>query len=156
MVAIEAQHDPRQQHPGTGSSRRLWLFRVVAILIGLTPFVALEGLCAVLDWGRPSLDADPFVGFRAVRPLFVLNADRTRWEIPRGRQKFFCPESFAAAKADNEYRVFCLGGSTVQGNPYAVETSFSTWLEISLAAADPSAATGRRSTAGACRMPAIA
>ncbi len=31
-----------------------------------------------------------------------------------------------------------LGGSTVQGHPFSVETSFTTWLELSLKAADPS------------------
>ena len=30
------------------------------------------------------------------------------------------------------------GGSTVQGHPFSVETSFTTWLELSLRAADPS------------------
>ncbi len=40
-------------------------------------------------------------------------------------------------KPANEFRIFCLGGSTVQGRPYAIETSFTTWLELSLQAADP-------------------
>ena len=31
-----------------------------------------------------------------------------------------------------------LGGSTVQGRPFSIETAFSTWLELSLTAADPS------------------
>ena len=30
-----------------------------------------------------------------------------------------------------------MGGSTVQGSPYTIETSFTTWLELSLQAADP-------------------
>ena len=32
---------------------------------------------------------------------------------------------------------YCLGGSTVQGRPYAIETSFTTWLELNLRTADP-------------------
>ncbi len=100
------------------------------------PFVVCELLCACFDWGRPSLHDDPLVGFQAVRPLFVLNDDEARYEIPTARQSHFRPESFAAAKPANEFRIFCLGGSTVQGRPFAIETSLTTWLELSLQAAD--------------------
>lgn len=114
------------------------MFRLAAVLVGLSPLVAFEGLCTLFDWGRPSLHEDPFVGFRSVVPLFVLNDEGTRHEIPKARQAYFRPESFAARKAPDEFRIFCLGGSTVQGRPFAVETSFTTWLEIALQAADPS------------------
>ena len=124
--------------PRPPAGRRRWLFRIAAVLVGLSPFVAFEGLCAVFDWGRAGLHDDPFVGFRSVVPLFVLNEDQSRYEIPKARQAFFRPESFAAKKAPQEFRIFCLGGSTVQGRPFAIETAFSTWLEISLRAADPS------------------
>jgi lysophospholipase L1-like esterase len=43
-----------------------------------------------------------------------------------------------AKKPPSEFRVFSLGESTTQGNPWTIETSFSTWLEISLQAAEPS------------------
>lgn len=91
-----------------------------------------------MGWGKPSWHDDPFVGFSAVTPLFELNSDGTRYEIPPARLKFFSPESFAAVKPPDEYRIFVLGGSTVQGEPYLPPTSFTTWLEISLQAADPS------------------
>ena len=107
------------------------------MLLGLSPFLAFEALCTAFDWGRPSLHDDPFVGFRSTRPLFVLSSDGRRYEIPKARQTYFQAESFAAHKADNEYRIFVLGESTVQGNPYGIQTSFTTWLEIALAAADP-------------------
>ncbi|MGD9722891.1 MAG: GDSL-type esterase/lipase family protein [Pirellulales bacterium] len=122
--------------PRTG--RRRWLFRLAAIILGLSPLVAAEALCTAFDWGRPAVHDDPFVGFRSVRPLFVLNGDETRYEIPKSRHTYFRPESFAAAKAPREFRIFCLGESTVQGNPWTIETSFTTWLELALAAADPS------------------
>jgi len=101
------------------------------------PFVLAEGLFVILDWGRPAEHDDPFVGFRAVHPLFVPSADGLRYEIARSRQAFFRPDSFAARKAPSEYRIFCLGGSTVQGRPFAVETSFTTWLELNLQLAEP-------------------
>ncbi len=113
------------------------MFRLAAVAISLAPLVAVEAACVVFDWGRPSLHDDPFVGFRSVRPLFVPSDDGERYEIPKARQVYFRPESFAATKRAHEYRIFCLGGSTVQGRPFAVETAFSTWLELSLAAADP-------------------
>ena len=118
-------------------NRRKALMRLAAIAIGLAPLVLFELILVCGGWGRPSDSADPFVGFRNTRPLFVLEASKQRYEIPEGRQLCFRPETFAATKAEHEYRIFCLGGSTVQGRPYAIETSFTTWLELSLQAADP-------------------
>ena len=103
----------------------------------MLPLLAFEGLCRVCDWGRPALHDDPFVGFQSVRPLFVLSDDGMQYEVPKFRQVYFCAESFPARKPANAYRIFCLGGSTVQGRPFAIETSFTSWLEISLRAAQP-------------------
>ena len=97
-----------------------------------------EVLCLAMGWGRPDLSVDPFVGFHDVNPLFVLNEEGDRYEVPVARQGYFRPESFAAEKPADEFRIFCLGGSTVQGRPFAIETSFTTWLEISLNSADAS------------------
>jgi tetratricopeptide (TPR) repeat protein len=118
-------------------ARALW-FRTLAVALSLSPLVACELVLRAGGWGKPSWHDDPFVGFRAVTPLFELNSDGTRYEIPPARLKFFSPESFAADKPQDEYRIFVLGGSTVQGEPYLPQTSFTTWLEISLQAADPS------------------
>jgi tetratricopeptide (TPR) repeat protein len=119
------------------TARRQWLFRLAAVGFGFSLLGAFEVLCVLCGWGRPGLHDDPFVGFRSVRPLFVLSEDGAQYEIPKARQTHFRPQAFAAEKAPNEYRIFCLGGSTVQGRPYAVETSFTNWLEISLQAAEP-------------------
>ena len=89
-------------------------------------------------WGKAPDPGDPFVGFSEVKPLFILDDAAGRYEIPASRQAFFQPESFKASKQPGEFRIFCLGGSTVQGRPYSTETSFTSWLELSLAAADPS------------------
>jgi tetratricopeptide (TPR) repeat protein len=128
--------DEAAQRQASARGRR-WLFRLAALGIGFCLLGGIEALCALCGWGRPELHDDPFVGFRSVRPLFVLSEDRARYEISKPRQPYFCPQSFSANKPHDEYRIFCLGGSTVQGNPYAVETAFSTWLEISLTAAEP-------------------
>lgn len=117
--------------------RRAVLFRVVAVLLSLLPFVLLELLLIALGVGRASDHDDPFVGFSAIRPLFERNSAGDRYEIPRSRRSHFYPESFTVEKPANEFRVFCIGDSTVQGNPWTTETSFTTWLELSLNAADP-------------------
>jgi lysophospholipase L1-like esterase len=124
--------------PGIPRSRRRWLFRFVAVLFGLAPFVVAELLCIVCGWGRPVEHDDPFVGFSAVHPLFVLSEDGQRHEVARSRYKFFAPDSFPAKKGADEFRIFALGGSTVQGRPYSIETSFTTWLELALREADKS------------------
>jgi hypothetical protein len=119
-----------------GASKKL-AFRLAAVLLGLSPLLVCEVACRVFDWGRPTQLDDPYVGFSAVHPLFELDARGERYEIPPSRLKWFCRESFAAQKPAGGGRIFVLGGSTVQGQPYTIETSFTTWLEISLNLADP-------------------
>ena len=101
------------------------------------PFVLLEGLFWLVGLGAPRLDHDPFAGFRDVHPLFVLSDDGERYEIAPSRLVYFRPDSFAANKGADEFRIFCLGGSTVQGRPFALETSFTSFLELTLGAAEP-------------------
>jgi tetratricopeptide (TPR) repeat protein len=113
------------------------VFRLAAIAVGLLPLVLFELVCAGMGWGRSDLSEDPFVGFSATHPLFVLSADKSRYEIAPARLTHFRPDSFAAVKQPDEVRIFCLGGSTVQGRPYSIETSFTKFLELSLQAAEP-------------------
>lgn len=96
-----------------------------------------EIACILAGWGRPTAHDDPFVGFDSVVPLFVLSDDGQRYEIPQARLNFFTAASIPAQKSPNEFRIFCLGGSTVQGEPFDVPTSFTTWLELGLQAAEP-------------------
>ena len=112
-------------------------FRLAAILLGLGTLALAEGVFVMFDWGRPAHGDDPFVGFSAVHPLFVPNEEESRYEVAPSRRAFFRPESFDIEKGAREYRIFCLGGSTVQGRPFAIETSFTTWLELNLEQADP-------------------
>ena len=107
------------------------------MVVGLLPLMAVEGVMRLADWGNVNEVEDPFIGFMGIQPLFERNRSTGRDEIPVSRQALFRPESFAAVKSPDELRIFCLGGSTVQGRPYAIETSFTTWLELSLRAADP-------------------
>lgn len=129
-------------NPARPAARKLsfwkrWSFRLLAVLLGLSPLIAWEGVCRFAGWGKPAENRDPFVGFHDIRPLFVLSDAGDRYEIPASRQNYFRPESFSATKPTNETRIFCLGGSTVQGRPFAIETSFTTWLELALQTAEP-------------------
>lgn len=128
--------DSKPAQTSHSSRRRRWGFRVAAVLLGLSIFPITEGVCIIADWGRPTNFDDPFVGFSDIHPLFVPNSDGTRYEIPKSRRKFFATESFPAQKGKQTFRVFCLGGSTVQGRPYSTPTSFTTWLRLGLQAAD--------------------
>ncbi len=133
----EAQSMPTNAKPTPPSRCRAILFRLAAVAIGLTPLLICEGLLWCFGAGVPRYDHDPFAGFHAVHPLFALSADLGRYEIAKSRLDFFRPDSFAAEKGPDEFRIFCLGGSTVQGRPFAIETSFPTFLELSLRAAEP-------------------
>lgn len=114
------------------------LFRVLAVLISLSPLILLEIGFRLTGMGQATDYDDPFVGFSDIHPLFVRNDETGRYEIPKSRQTHFRPDWFAIDKAPDEFRIFVLGGSTVQGRPYFIETSFTTWLELSLDVADPS------------------
>jgi len=110
----------------------------LAVLFGCLLILLLETALWLAGIGKIKDLGDPFIGFSETVPLFVLHEPTERYIIPESRQDFFQPDSFGANKESNEYRIFCLGGSTVQGRPYSIETSFTTWLELELQAADPS------------------
>lgn len=114
------------------SIRKRILFRVFAILLGLSPLLVIEISLRIAGLGKPTDGNDPFVGFSEIHPLFVLNEKTHEYEIAKSRLTHFRPASFAATKDKDEFRIFVLGGSTVQGRPWLTETSFSTWLELSL------------------------
>lgn len=119
-----------------GAPKRRNRRRFLALCLGLAPFLIAEAAFRAVGW-QPRFPKDPFVGFDDLEPLFVPSeTGDTRITNPT-KLEFFGEQAFPVEKTDAEFRVFCLGGSTVQGRPYSVQTSFTTWLELSLAAADP-------------------
>ena len=100
------------------------------VLLGL-----VEIVCWCFGWGGSGGYVDP--GFDPASSLFVTNASGDRLVTRETRVKFFVKESFPVEKEDGVFRVFCLGGSTVQGRPWSIETAFPAWLELSLQAAAP-------------------
>lgn len=122
----------------TRSRGRVWCFRALAVLMALALFGVIELVCMAFGLGEQKLDVDPYVGFSSTTPLFELTADESAFQIAKNRRAFFAHDSFTAMKSANTRRVFCLGGSTVQGRPFSIQTSFTTWLRLALQSADES------------------
>jgi len=123
---------------GVVSSRRVWVFRLISTVLGLSSFVLLELVCIAAGWGESQLGDDPLVGFESVRPLFEKTSDGRDFHTSPARRGYFKEVSFADEKPGNEFRIFVFGESTVQGNPFSIETSFPTYLQIALEKADSS------------------
>ncbi len=96
-----------------------------------------EAVLRIGGWGYGLPSGDPHVPFDPTYPLFVPDPTANRYHTAPDRLNYFAPQSFPAAKATNEFRIFALGGSTVQGRPFSAETAFPTWLQLGLRAADP-------------------
>ncbi len=119
----------------------LWKKLLFAIITVAALFTAVEILLAVAGV-RPALyEEDPYVGFSSYIPLFVEQAGPEGQAVmvtARNKLRFFNPQQFAAKKSAGTYRIFCTGGSTTFGRPYADMTSFCGWLRVMLPKADPS------------------
>ncbi|MCK5173551.1 MAG: SGNH/GDSL hydrolase family protein [Planctomycetes bacterium] len=128
--------DADQQKTGGRPSRlRRVMFHFTALIVVLSPLILIELAVRLFVAAPAPVFDDPYVSFSSISPLFVPDPTGSRYEIARERLFAFRPQSFAADKSPKTFRVFCLGGSTVQGRPYAVETSFTMWLELNLRAA---------------------
>jgi hypothetical protein len=114
---------------------RRWLLRLVALAIGFLPFVLLEA--ALQSWSsRPAAQADPFLDCSRLKPLFI-EAEPGRMSIPEARLRLFAPATFDVSKPRGTKRIFALGGSTTQGEPYGPPTAFPEWLKTNLEIASP-------------------
>lgn len=116
------------------------VFRLLLVAVVILPLLLTEIALRLGGFGHPKEVEDPALGFHGDRPLFELNPSAERFEISTLRQDFFQPASFAARKTPGTFRIFCVGGSTVQGRPYSTETAFPRWLALGLTAAEPTRA----------------
>jgi hypothetical protein len=119
------------------SQRRRFWFPLLAVLLGLAPFVLLETGLRLLDVADPRQTLDPLAGFGRNTPLFGIHENEGVYRTLRAREPYFGRQSFPVVKADGTRRIFCLGGSTVRGRPYEVDTSFCRWLALELSRRDP-------------------
>ncbi|MEZ5325498.1 MAG: tetratricopeptide repeat protein [Verrucomicrobiales bacterium] len=105
----------------------------------LTTMLFFGGLEIVLTVAgvRPLLyDEDPHVGFVSSIPLFVEGKNGEMMTAPN-KLRWFNEQRFERNKPEGVIRVFCVGGSTTYGRPYADSTSFCGWLREYLPVADP-------------------
>jgi len=110
-------------------------------------FALLEGGLRLAGFAPLTATRDPYVGFTRTLPLFVREGggegggegrgEGAAWVTAANKRTHFNPQRFPAAKADGSLRIFCLGGSTTYGRPYADDTSFCGWLRVLLAEAHP-------------------
>ncbi|MGB6066270.1 MAG: tetratricopeptide repeat protein [Desulfomonilaceae bacterium] len=98
-------------------------------------FAALEGALRVVGWPSRDPGKDPFVGFSALQPLFVVKNGIA--STAPAKLRFFNEASFPVKKGPNTTRVFCFGGSTTYGHPFDGRTAFPRWLQDLLAASCP-------------------
>lgn len=117
------------------SSKSRAAFKLLAVLLGLAPFVLLEVGLRVFGVGAAAGGSDPFAGFGTDIPVFERKGDQ--FVTSNTRMPFLPEQSFAADKPANGFRAFCFGGSTVHGRPYESDTAFPKWLELELAATNP-------------------
>ncbi len=117
--------------------RYLWRLRLAAIGVGFLPLLVSEWILAALDLPRQAAAIDPYLDLHHLRPLFELDERDGKFSIGSERLHLFRPVSFHAKKSAGTFRVFALGGSTTQGEPYSTETAFPEWLKLCLQAQSP-------------------
>ncbi len=84
---------------------------------------------------------DPLIGFSSQIPLMEVASNDAGEPILRtapGKLIWFNQQAFAATKPANTQRIFCVGGSTTYGRPFADLTSYSGWLRELLPVVDKS------------------
>ena len=102
-------------------------------------FGASELILASIGITPALLTEDPFVGFAENIPQFI-EATGTDGSVilktANNKRGLFNYQEFPKEKGSNTYRIFCMGGSTTYGRPYADRVSFCGWLREYLKAAD--------------------
>jgi tetratricopeptide (TPR) repeat protein len=115
----------------------LWKKVLFSIVTTVLFFAVLELVLKIAGVRTLLYDDDPYVGFASNIPLFVEGRDGEMVTAPN-KIRWFNEQSFAKLKPSDVTRVFCVGGSTTYGRPYSGETSFCSWLQEYVSAADPS------------------
>lgn len=116
-----------------------WAGRLLAVGLGCLPLLLCELVLQLTAWPRQPPVIDPLVDLHHLRPLFTPSADGQTYSIGPERMNLFRPASFAAEKPKGTFRVFALGGSTTQGEPYSTPTAFPQWLRLDLEVATATA-----------------
>ena len=133
--------EPAGKVPGNRTLPRklsVWKKLLFTTVIVCVFFVIAEFILAILGVTPVSYEKDPYVGFSSYIRLFdeQLSSDgKSEMVTAKNKLVWFNAQRFAVDKTD-EYRIFCIGGSTTYGRPYEDMTSFSGWLRAMLPKAD--------------------
>ena len=88
------------------------------MLVGLLALLAFEAASRQAGWLDPTTRPDPYLGFPGTSPLFVPERAADGSEVlrtaPNKRDTVYRDQRFPAVKPAGEYRVFCIGGSSVR------------------------------------------
>ncbi len=114
---------------------RRWKLRLAAIIVGFLPLLLVELSLRTFDFPNSDSTSDPFLDFTNIRPLFV-ESSPGKLSIPPERLRLFAKAEFERNKPEATKRIFALGGSTTQGEPYGPPTAFPEWLKLNLELAD--------------------
>lgn len=104
-------------------------------------FLLLEGTLALVGVNPVTQTGDPLIGFSSQVPLMEAASNDAGESVLRtapGKLIWFNQQSFLAKKRANTQRIFCVGGSTTYGRPFADLTSYSGWLRELLPVVDKS------------------
>ncbi len=93
-------------------------------------FAVVEGLLAIIGVPAYLHSYDPTLGLTPGVSLFVRDGDEFRTND--AKRTYFNLQRFPSRKSPNEFRVFCLGGSTTFGHPYDDRLSYSAMLRTLL------------------------
>jgi len=116
----------------------LWKKLLFGLIAAVAFLLIAEGLLALAGFKPFRFEKDPYVGFSSRIPLFVEDPDAPGMLVTaKNKRLIFNVQRFPAHKPKNTYRIFCMGGSTTYGHPYADPTSFAGWLRTMLPKADP-------------------
>src|SRR6056297_59896 len=95
------------QRATQSSGRRRWLI-VMAIGLGLLPFLILEAGLRLLD--AAAIDQELHSGFGQATPLFTKDAQGKLYRTSVSMLEFFVHQEFPVPKPKEEFRIFVLGG----------------------------------------------
>ena len=74
--------------------RRKWKFRILALILAMTPWGVAELTLQMLERQPRSDFEDPFIGFDSEQPLFQLGEQGQLYRTAENRQVYFRPQEF--------------------------------------------------------------
>jgi tetratricopeptide (TPR) repeat protein len=118
-------------NPRRCATRRVWIFRLLALAISLAPFLLLETGLRAIDFGDDTR--------LVVRAPYAASPTTFHFNPPADRAYYGPqdlagpdPRHFQIPKPPATYRIVVIGGSTVAGFPYPFELAMPRHLEVIL------------------------